>query len=506
MDRTKIRKRKKDQQEFPMNWMKSATALMIVLIIAGAARAADPAPIPSTAPAADSNAAVRQLHDDISPSLVAVKYNFESELGTQELVAAGVIVSSDGLVMIPIGIVTPAIVPDGQMKDFKIVLPSLTQDETEVDAVFEGRDERSSLAFVRAKTPQNWKAVQFVDVPLHVGDKLYAAGLLPKDSGYKTYVTQATVSADTLRGPVPQVLVDGNLTGVGSPVFNDRGQAVGYVHARSLSEALLDNPDGSDDIPMIARPPHMFIPASDFLQSLQDPPTEDKPVQMSWLGIAQMKGLDKEVAEFFGLTNKPAAQIGDIVKDSPADKAGLKVSDIIVEMNGQPLVRGDLPEEIPMILTREIQRMKPGATITLSIIRQKGDPPKDLDVTLAERPKQPYQAKRFYAKDLGFVVREIVFADAYRRKLPADTPGVVVALLRPEAAAQAAKLGANNLVTSLNGKPVTDLDEFKKNYEQFRKDKPKDAVVLVVSDLDGKEQTINIEPPQTDALPGGAGF
>jgi serine protease Do len=480
--------------------MKSASALMIVLMIAGTARAADPAP------PADSSAAARQLHDDISPSLVAVKYNWESELGTQELVAAGVIVSDDGLVMIPIGIVTPAIVPDGQMKDFKIVLPSATQDETEVDAVLEGRDERSSLAFVRAKTPQKWKAVQFVDVPLHVGDKLYSAGILPKDSGYKTYVTQATVAADTLRGPVPQVLVDGNLTGVGSAVFNDKGQAVGYVHARSLSESLLDNPEGGDDIAMVARPPHMFIPASDFLLSLQDPPTVDNPVHMSWLGIPQLKGLDKEVAEFFDLTNKPAAQIGDVVKDSPADKAGLKVSDIIVKLNGQPLVRGDLPEEIPMILNRQVQRMKPGTTITLSIIRQKGDPAKDVQVTLAEIPKQPYQAKRFYAKDLGFVVRDIVFPDTYRRKLPAETPGVVVALLRPEAAAQAAKLADNDLVTAMNGKPVTDLDEFKKDYEQFRKDKPKDAVVLVVSQLDGKEQTVNIEPPQTDALPGGAGF
>jgi len=70
--------------------------------------------------------------------------------------------------------------------------------------------------------------------------------------------------------------------------------------------------------------------------------------------------------------------------------------------------------------------------------------------------------------------------------------------LRPQAAAQAAKLARNDLITQMNGKPVTDLDQFKKDYLQFRKDRPRDPVVLEVSKQDGREETINIEPPQND--------
>jgi serine protease Do len=270
-----------------------------------------------------------------------------------------------------------------------------------------------------------------------------------------------------------------------------------------VDEAYLDDPANNSDTQMVVKPPHYYIPASDIMQSISDPPSADNPVKMSWLGIPQMKGLEKAVAEVFKLQNQPAVQVGDVAKNSPADKAGIKVSDIIVSMDGKPLERGDEPEELPMILNRKVQRMKPGSTVTFGIIHQMGDPPKDVTVTLEVRPKQPAEAKRFYAKDLGFVVRDKVFVDTYRRKLPEETSGVIVAVLRPQGAAEAATLSDNDFITQMNGKPVTDLDQFKKDYQQFRTDKPKDAIVLAVTRTDGKEETINIEPPQTGTVPGG---
>ena len=69
---------------------------------------------------------------------------------------------------------------------------------------------------------------------------------------------------------------------------------------------------------------------------------------------------------------------------------------------------------------------KAGEEITFTILR--GDKKEDIKVTLAEQPKQANQAKRFFAEDLGFVVRELVFNDTYSRKLPADQKGVIVDL------------------------------------------------------------------------------
>jgi serine protease Do len=215
-----------------------------------------------------------------------------------------------------------------------------------------------------------------------------------------------------------------------------------------------------------------------------------------------MKGLEKEDAEYFGIENVPAVQVGDVVPDSPAAKAGLSKLDVITRVDGRQIERGDLPIELPEIVTRYIQRMSVGSKVTFSVIRNKGDVPKDVVLTLDSRPREPQEVRRFYARDLGFVAREVTFTDTYRRHITAKTSGVVVALLRPQAAAQAAHLGMLDLITQMNGKPVETLDEFKKDYQDFRKDRPTDPVVLEVIRLDGKEQTINIQPPQSDAQPG----
>jgi serine protease Do len=179
----------------------------------------------------------------------------------------------------------------------------------------------------------------------------------------------------------------------------------------------------------------------------------------------------------------------------PADQAGLKPGSIIVKMNGQPLERGDEPDEAAMILMRNVKRMKVGDGVTFSVITEPNKPASDIKVTLGERPKQENQAKRFYAEDLGFTTREIVFDDTYRRKLAADQKGVVVALVKPSSLAASGKLERGDLVTRLNQTQITDVEQFKTAYQQFRKDKPKDAIVLEAI-RNGNDEIIRIEPPQ----------
>jgi len=213
------------------------------------------------------------------------------------------------------------------------------------------------------------------------------------------------------------------------------------------------------------------------------------------MGIPQLTGLKKDVAEFFGLKNQPAVEVGDIIPGTPAEKAGLKAGWIIVKVNGQPIERGDQPEELPAILRRQILRMAVGDKITLSVMTGKDQPLKDVEVTLEEQPERANTAKRFWAEDLGFSVRQIVFFDLYFRKLPQETQGVVVGLIKPQGAAQNASLAANDLITEMNREPVTDVDQFKTAYEAFRKASPKEAVVLVVI-REARTETVRIEPPQ----------
>jgi S1-C subfamily serine protease len=494
---------------------------LLSLAALAAAAVAVPAS-PRAADAAVDPAAAKALYNRVSPSLVAVQFVWETELGRRELTGAGVVVSDDGLVATSIGVVDPRI-PDAQMKDFKIIVPKLESDHEEVDAVFLGRDERSNLAFLRVKPeannggndsggnngdaaksesssskgPRKWTALKFEDVPIEVGEDLLSVGLLPKDAGYKTYLYGGTAAAQ-LRGEVPMILVNGGLAAVGSPVFNAAGKAVGLVNIQSGQPVFLGdgNPRGNPLQAMMV-PPRFFVPTRDFAQSLADPPTESEKLRVPWLGVPQsaMNGLNKDVAEVFGLVGQPAIELGDIIKDSPAAKAGLKSGDVIVKLNGEPLERGDDPDELPDIFVRKLRKIGVGKEITLSVLRGKGQPLTDIRVTLEERPKLANTAERYWAEDLGFGVREIVFSDTYSRRLPADQTGVVVSLIKPNSSAAAAKLNGEDLITELNGKPVANLAEFEKEYAALRKDKPREAVVLVVL-RESNTQVIRVEPPQ----------
>jgi serine protease Do len=233
---------------------------------------------------------------------------------------------------------------------------------------------------------------------------------------------------------------------------------------------------------------------------LNDLPVAGKPTELPWIGVPQMAGLTKDVSEVYGLADQPAVQIGDIIPDSPAAKAGLKQGDIVVKVNGEALERGDESDELPILLRRRLLRMKSGDTVTLSVIRKRNAPPEDIKIKMETQPKQMNLAERFYADDLGFGVREMVFMDTYSRRLPADAKGVVVSVIKPQSNAQSGGLQGNSsprsdVIISLNGEPVTDIKQFKERYKQVRKDKPKEPVVLVVR-REGREDTVRIEPPQ----------
>jgi S1-C subfamily serine protease len=129
------------------------------------------------------------------------------------------------------------------------------------------------------------------------------------------------------------------------------------------------------------------------------------------------------------------------------------------------------------------------------VLRGRGEPLTDVKVTLEEMPKRPNSAKRWYAEDLGFSVREMLFMDTYARHLDPDAKGVIVALIRPQSAAQTGGLQNNDLITELNRQPVTSLEQFQKAYQEFRKASPHEAVVMVVQ-REANTKVIRIEPPQ----------
>jgi S1-C subfamily serine protease len=441
-----------------------------------------------------------------TPSLVAVRFTLNSDFGKLTFIGPGIVVRPDGLVMIPLVMVDERF-PDSQMIDFKIIRTNYPHDPVVVDAVFQGRDERTNMAFVKARDPAGWTAIKFQDSPPKIGDTIWSVGLLPQQDGYAPYLMHAMVSSN-LRGELPQVLANDGLCAVGWPVFNADGQAIGVVHNQFDQHYLLNDNEAAAMSSALYLPPRMFMPTRGFAMSLSDPPDPNRPLRIPWTGIAQFVGIGADEAAFFNLENQSVVRITDVVAGSAADKAGLKAGQIIVRVNGQPLDRGDLPAEIAQIFQRRITQMKVGDPITLTILPERGQPLKDVTLTLEESPKGPNTAQRYYAQDIGLVVRDVTFLDNYLRKRPADATGVVVANIR-DSSSPTNRFAIGDLITQMNGAPVTTLDGFRQAYTTFRKAHAGDPIVLVAHHLkDMRNESISIMPvaPPATLTPGASLF
>ena len=91
------------------------------------------------------------------------------------------------------------------------------------------------------------------------------------------------------------------------------------------------------------------------------PQLKEGKVRRGWLGVT-LQDLDSALAESFGLPDTTGALVVDVVKNEPADKAGLKPRDIIKSADGKMI-------ENTRELGLYIGSKRPGETVQLDIIR-----------------------------------------------------------------------------------------------------------------------------------------
>jgi S1-C subfamily serine protease len=85
-----------------------------------------------------------------------------------------------------------------------------------------------------------------------------------------------------------------------------------------------------------------------------------------------------ELAESFGLKSRAGALIAGVMRNSPADKAGMKPGDILLGIGGQPV--GDA-----QVMLELIAGLTPGEAASFSVSRE--GKLRDLSVTIGKRPK-----------------------------------------------------------------------------------------------------------------------
>lgn len=172
-------------------------------------------------------------------------------------------------------------------------------------------------------------------------------------------------------------------------------------------------------------------------------------VTRGFLGVS-LQPIDKDLADAFNLEKAEGALISEIVKDSPADKAGLKQGDIIVEYNKTTVKSlGSLRNDISM--------MTPGDKVTFKINR-KGQV-MTIPVVIGTASDSAMAAGGIVSK-LGIEVDTLTPDIAKQLGYSSTDEGIVITKVKPGSPAAMAGIRPGFLIQSVNHKKVTNITEF----------------------------------------------
>ncbi len=191
-----------------------------------------------------------------------------------------------------------------------------------------------------------------------------------------------------------------------------------------------------------------FAIPSNILKHVMDQLRTSGHVTRGYLGVALQK-IDSKLASHFNLDRSEGALITEVIKESPADKAGLQSGDVVLKVNGKAI-------DNVGALRSVIALMKPDETITLSIIRDKK--PMDITVVIGTHPESEVAINDLQTR-IGFLLQDITPELAQQLNIGTDH-GVIIKHVEPDSAAQDAGLRRGMIILSVNQKPVNSSEEF----------------------------------------------
>jgi serine protease Do len=287
-----------------------------------------------------------------------------------------------------------------------------------------------------------------------VGDYVLAIG---EPFGLQATVTSGIISAKErtqFGGPYSDYLqTDASINpgNSGGPLFNMKGEVVG-VNAAIISGA---NTIG------------FAIPINVVKQILPQLKQSGR-VARGFLGVSP-QAITADMADSLGLKSTKGALIADVVKDSPAEKGGLKPGDVVVALNGKPVSDNNQ-------LTRDVGVIPPGTTVKLDIVREGKQ--RAVEVKLAERPDEKDQGGRTPSKGgqekeqgdlLGLSVQDVTPQLARQSQVDPATKGAVVVDVAPDSPAADAGLEPGDVVLEVNRRAVASAAEYKSAVKGVKK-------------------------------------
>lgn len=378
---------------------------------------------------------------------------------------SGFIISSDGYIVTNHHVV----------QDAREIIVTLN-DGTRYPAQLRGSDSKTDLALLKIDAPEPLPHLSFGNSDrVRAGDWVVAIG---NPFGLGGTVTAGIVSArgrDIQAGPFDDFLqVDApiNRGNSGGPLFDASGKVIG------INTAIFSPNGGSVGI-------GFAIPAS-LAASVISELRSDGVVARGWLGV-QIQTLTADLAASLSLSGEGGALIVKVVPGSPAQEAGLRIGDLILEGNGTSI--DDAKD-----LTRLVANLEPGQPLELVTWRQ-GEK-RTIDVAVAETPNEAVLASRDGTHDsdgdakIGVSLAPLSADARARYGIDQQVKGALVVEVERGGPAARKRIRAGDVIIMVGQAPVSRPADVAKGVKRAAATE-REAVLLLI-DRNGDERFVAV--------------
>ncbi|USO01564.1 MAG: PDZ domain-containing protein [Alphaproteobacteria bacterium] len=365
------------------------------------------------------------------------------------------------------------------VKDVKVLLKDEQENATEIKAEIVGRDPRTDIALIKIKTKKPMKPLEWADSEAaSVGDWVIAIG---NPFGLGNTVTVGVIShkgrsiphADFVDGFI-QTDAAVNVGNSGGALCDIQGKVLGIVVGRII-------PGVGDGV-------SFAIPARVAQETIAQLRKYGR-TSRGWIGIG-IQAVSDDIVKAMKLKDASGALVGNVTTDGPADKAGVKRGDIILQVNDKP-VRDS--REVPRI----IGNMKIGSNVTLKVLRDGKEIAMKLKLgeyekaekegrlateSEAEKPSKDSAGKH---EDLGLTFSDISKENRKIFSIAPTMKGVLVVRVSVDSEAYEKGIRAGDVLESVNMKRVTDLKGLTAVLKSIHD--RKESAVLVALNRQGNE-------------------
>ena len=320
------------------------------------------------------------------------------------------------------------------------------------EAEMVGTDKQTDVAVLRIAPHEGEKPFRAVTIgdsdKLQVGEWVIAIG---NPYGLEGSVSLGIVSAKGRDLRTEQVLNDFIQTDAmidhgssGGPLINLKGEVIG-INSRGQGRGI------------------GFTIPIDTAKRVAGDLLDQGRIARGYLGVT-LQPLPRDLASYWGQPSVHGVVVGSVAHDSPAERSGLQVGDVITDFDGEAL-HAEKEEDLGQF-QRLVAQRSAGHDVQIRVLR--GGEHKTLHASLTTQPKfVPDEQETQH----GFTVEEVTDSSFRGQRLP-QREGVLVSYVENGSEADEAGMERGDLIVELEKSRISTLDDFRKALNGLPSDRP----------------------------------